>query len=751
MASSSRDDRTPLLSSDQPGFYGTFETNPSGNARRRNTIVTDTEPPLLSWKRFRDSFVINKSSAYIVSSAIVAMFVLGSVLIILVLGLGRLFGLLDPGSAGRLHGEPAHAFETLPSARSVRSHLRHITEKQHLAGKGRELAEWMAMKFESYELSTETKVYYPYLNYPAEHRVAISEPPELAFEAQIREDIVPEDPTSWRPDEVPAFHGYSASGEVTARLVYVNYGRQEDFKALEQKGISVKGKIVLARYGKIFRGLKVRAAEELGAVGVLIYSDPADDGFGRGKVYPEGPFRPESGIQRGSVQYISIYPGDPLTPGIAATEEAPRLRLEEALSMPKIPSLPLSYGDVYPLLRALAGEGVRVTKLGMDWEGGLNISYWSGPSEAKVQLTNRVTGDILPIYNVIATIPGEEEPDREVILGNHRDAWVFGAVDPGSGSASLLEIARTFGVLLKRGWRPRRTLKLCSWDAEEYGLVGSTEYVEDHAPELHKKAVAYINVDTFEGSFLSARGSPSLQAVFERVAKNISDPSQANRTLYDNWVAELGEPRLAALGSGSDYTPFFQHLGVASLDLGFHQESGVYHSNYDSFHYMEKFGDPGFHQHLALIQLWGKVAVALSDDAVLPFNLTWYGHELSRLAKETQASLKGKAKKRGVDFKPVINASQDVVDASIFAKLKRGAHQPKRVCPDGDADCQGRLRAINDQLAFFERKLVDPKATAPKPSPSFEEALEARNWNDAARIVGTYARMIRQAAHTLSL
>ncbi|KAJ9054161.1 Vacuolar protein sorting-associated protein 70 [Entomophthora muscae] len=706
---------TPLLSS-QSRIYSESPSGSRSDAPLLSFSELNAEEPLLSWNRFRDSFSRQKSTSFIISSAIVALIVLGSVVVILFLGLGRIFGLFGNGP-NRLYSDPLHAFETVPRVYSLEANLQYLTKQQHIAGKSKGLAEWMETKFKSFGLETETKVYYPYLNYPNERKVAIYEPNELAFEAKLREDVIPEDSTSWKQDSTPTFHGLSANGEVKAEIVYANYGTEEDFATLKRHNVSVHGKVVLARYGKVFRGLKVRSAEKRGAVGVLIYSDPADDGFVKGKVYPEGPFRPGSGVQRGTVQFLSIYPGDPLTPGYAATKDAERIKLEDAESLPKIPSLPLSYDDTAPLLRALAGEGVKAKRLGPEWEGGIDIDYWTGPSEAKVHMINRVQGEITPIYNVIATITGEEEPDREVLIGNHRDAWVFGAVDPSSGTAALLEIAHVLGVLKSRGWRPRRTLKLCSWDAEEYGLIGSTEYVEDNEMELSSKTIAYLNVDMFEGGLMRASGSPLLQDVFEKFAKNISDPSTANRTLYDNWAILSKGQRLTPLGSGSDYTPFFQHLGIASLDLSFKKYSGIYHSNYDSFHYMKKFGDPGFAYHLAMTQLWGKIAVELVDSTILPFNTTRYGYELEHYAKQIQASLQAKSSKRKVSFSEVLASAKEVTraanalhsQAEVLEKtLKFNSHKSRKSCPKDNKECREALKSINDRLAFLERGLIDP-------------------------------------------
>ncbi|KAJ9054159.1 Vacuolar protein sorting-associated protein 70 [Entomophthora muscae] len=691
MASNEQHATTPLLSSARRSYSG---ATPS-NSRR-------PEPSLRPRDRIYETFARCEASPF--NIVVYLSFFVG----VSLLGLGAMFLLLGKHEP---FIDPLYALDTLPTAHSLEANLQYLTKQQHIAGRSKGLAEWMEAKFKSFGLETETITYYPYLNYPKERKVAIYEPKELAFMAKLREDIVPEDSSSWEQDATPAFHGLSADGEVKAEIVYVNYGTEKDFGLLASHNITVYGKIVLARYGKVVRGLKVQSAEKRGAVGVLIYSDPADDGFVKGKVYPEGPFRPGSGVQRGSVQLISIYPGDPLTPGYAATKDAERIKLEDAESLPKIPSLPLSYDDAFPLLNALKGNGVEACQVGPDWQGGLNIDYWTGPSEAKVHMINRVQGEITPIYNVIATIPGEEEPDREVIIGNHRDAWVFGAVDPGSGTATLLEMARVLGEVKKQGWRPRRTLKFCSWDAEEYGMIGSTEFVEDNVEYLSSKGVAYINVDMFEGKAVKAAGSPLLQDLFANVARTIADPSHANQSLYDNWAAQPRGPHLKPLGSGSDFTPFFQHLGIASLDLSLKKDSGIYHSNYDSFHYMKKFGDPGFAYHLAMTQLWGKIAVELVDSTILPLNATRYGHELERLAKEVQASLQDLPKGHGIDFRDVIVSAKDVTRAATIlhsqAETLANGFKSRKTCSKDSKECFGQLRGINDRLAFFEQHLID--------------------------------------------
>jgi N-acetylated-alpha-linked acidic dipeptidase len=424
-------------------------------------------------------------------------------------------------------------------------------------------------------------------------------------------------------------------------VVYANYGREEDFRRLEEMGIEVAGRIVLVRYGAVFRGLKVKEAQQRGAAGVVIYSDPADDGYMQGDVYPDGPMRPPYSLQRGSVQFLSVAPGDPQTPGWASTEGARRLAQDEIDEMARIPSLPLSYGEAEKVLRALSGERVPD-----DWQGGLPFAYHLGPGPAKLRMAVEMDYAVRPIWNVIATLRGSEEPDRWVVLGNHRDAWTYGAVDPNSGTAAMLETARALGEAVRAGWRPRRTLVLASWDGEEYGLVGSTEWGEQFAGELGVKAVAYVNLDSaVTGTELSLSGIPSLRDLTLGVAGELTDPKRG-RTLLELWLdgqreewADEGpidldrpdrpfRPALEALGSGSDYTVFVDHLGVASLNFTFSGKYGVYHSALDAFYWMQRFGDPEFLYHALAARFYGLVAMRLAGAELVPLRYVAYAEAL---------------------------------------------------------------------------------------------------------------------------
>lgn len=422
----------------------------------------------------------------------------------------------------------------------------------------------------------------------------------------MEEESVPEDPASSHPDAPPTFHGYSADGNVTGSVVYVNYGRLTDFQFLAARGVNFTGTIALMRHGVIARGLKVRTAEEFGCVAALLYSDPMGDGpFNKmtedgtpAKSYPEGPWRSSSSVERGTVHYLSILPGDMLTPGYAATENATRLDPSDTYAMPRIPSLPISWSDALPLFFAMEGLGVKGE---IDWLGGLcEVNYYSGPSVAQVNVVNFNNYEIKPVWNVIGRIEGAVDPHRAIILGTHRDAFGFGAADAASGSAVLMEVARVFGLMLDQGWRPRRTIILASWDAQMYGSIGSTEWVEDHKDWLDDEAVAYINVDqAVTGPHFGAQASPLLNNLLYEVTSELFDP-KTSMPLFDAWKMDretriphdpIGTKGITTkmvdpLGGGSDYMAFFDHLGITSLSMGFHGDYGVSHSNYDSIYWM---------------------------------------------------------------------------------------------------------------------------------------------------------------------
>ncbi|KAJ1724664.1 Vacuolar protein sorting-associated protein 70 [Coemansia erecta] len=673
---------------------------------------------------------------------------------------GCIHGMVSPDklafpSDGRI--DPVQVFLNIPSTERLSEHLQYYSSGAHVAGINRTQATYTRDYFEAQGIDAKIVEYFPWLNYPVSQRVALfnETSSEVLFEASLKEDVLSEDPLTEDPNNLPAFHGYSADGNVTGQLVYANYGSIDDFRALEEAGISVAGKIVLVRYGGVFRGIKVQAAELRGARGVLVYSDPADDGYSRGETYPNGPWRPDSSIQRGSVMRIQVYPGDPLTPGYASTADAPRIDPADAKNINHIPSLPLSYRDAQPLLRALQGHGRNASDIGDTWVGGLTsrgIEYWTGPSELSVNLLNRVEYKETSIQNVIGKIKGSEDSEHAVILGNHRDAWCAGASDPSSGSAALLELARALGELMKLGWRPRRTIILASWDAEEYGLVGSTEWVEEKIDWLRANGIAYINVDTaVSGTSFTAQASPVLKNILYSVTRQVSYP-HSNETVYDVWLRRSQSkndvldmpaiplddsidnqketaPPVGLLGSGSDYTAFMAHAGVSSLSMAFSGAPGAYHSNYDSPKRLTAFIDPDMQLHQAMVRIWGLVAIKLADDPVISLNPVSYAKDLRRYIK----ALEKHVSKQLSSASSIKHADHSVRHAvlkklhhlrSAQRQLMISAHMVERDRDHlraiyGD-DCQMKSRrrhasciklrsSINDRAFSLERHFIDPE------------------------------------------
>ncbi|SDS55889.1 transferrin receptor-like dimerization domain-containing protein [Opitutus sp. GAS368] len=514
-------------------------------------------------------------------------------------------------------------------------------------------AEFTLAKFQEWGWDAHIETFYVLYPTPLTQKLELVAP--TTFTARIHEPEIAGDRTSGKTkDALPPYHAYGADGDVTAELVYVNRGMPDDYKELETHGVSVKGRIVIVRYGGGWRGLKPKLAYEHGAVGCLIYSDPADDGYGAGDVYPKGGYRPADGVQRGSVADMPVYPGDPLTPGIGATKDAKRLPLSEAKTVLKIPVMPISYADAQPMLAALAGSVVPPA-----WRGALPITYHIGPGPAKVHLAITSDWSLKPVYDVIATIKGRELPDQWVIRGNHRDGWVFGAWDPLSGHVAMMAEARSIGALVQSGWKPKRTLVYCSWDGEEPGLLGSTEWAETHADELQKKAVLYLNSDTNSRGFLQVAGSHALQSFVNQVAGSVRDPemnvsvlarlrasllvdgskdgASAPERAIAKQLAAGQEVPIGALGSGSDFTPFLQHLGIGTLSIEFggeDQQAGVYHSIYDSFDHYDRFGDPGYHYGIALAQTVGRVMLRMADADVLPVHETDFSDTVGRYLEE---------------------------------------------------------------------------------------------------------------------
>jgi N-acetylated-alpha-linked acidic dipeptidase len=550
-------------------------------------------------------------------------------------------------------------FRAIPDPANLRQYMQRLSARPHHVGSAydKDNAEWLLSKFKEFGLDAKIESYDVLFPTPKERVLELVEPSH--FTAKLQEPTVAGDSTSSQHDEqLPSYNAYSIDGDVTAPLVYVNYGAPADYEQLDRLGISVKGAIVIARYGATWRGIKPKVAAEHGAVGCIIYSDPRDDGFYQGSVYPAGPFRPSDGVQRGSVMDMPVYPGDPLTPGIGATKDAKRLKLSEVTTFTKIPTLPISYGDAQPLLAAITGHVAPER-----WRGALPITYFIGPGPAKVHLKVSFNWDMKTINDVIARIPGSTYPDEWIIRGNHHDAWVNGAEDPISGASALLEEARGLGTLLRQGWKPKRTIIYCLWDGEEEGLLGSTEWAEDHAEELRKKAAVYINSDGNGRGFLGVGGSHTLEKFINGVARDVKDP-ETNLSVWKRLqLRALGDQpdsaagatretpasdrqelrqradlRISALGSGSDYTAFLDHLGIASLNLGYGGEDngGVYHSVYDDFNWYTHFADTDFSYGRALAETAGLAVLRLADAEILPFDFADFTDTVQRYVDEIQ-------------------------------------------------------------------------------------------------------------------
>jgi N-acetylated-alpha-linked acidic dipeptidase len=666
------------------------------------------------------------------------------------------------------------AFLDTPTPDRARRWLAQLTEEPHVAGTPQEkkVADYVLARFKEFGLEAEMVRYDVFLNHPKSVSLKLTAPIET--DLALREEPYDVDKDSSSVAMFPAFHGYGASGRAEAQVVYVNYGSPADFERLRGMGISVDGKVALVRYGGAFRGLKVKESQDRGAIGVLIYSDPADDGYMRGDVYPDGPMRPPSAIQRGSVLFLSHMPGDPSTPGMPSIAGAKRITREQMTNVPKIPSLPISYVEAEKILRRLGGPRVPD-----DWQGGLPFSYHVGPGGAKVAMSVEMDEGLKPIYNVIATIRGSSEPEKRVILGNHRDAWTHGAVDPNSGTAAMLETARGLAAAIKSGWTPKRTILLASWDAEEYGLVGSTEWAEANAADLQKNAIAYLNCDVaVTGGNLGMGGVPSLLALAQQVASEVADPKRggsvgaawesreraawAQATPVDLEGSEpIFRPRLQPLGSGSDYTVFLDHLGVPSFDFGFSGPYGVYHAVYDNFRWMEKYGDPEFLYHAAAARLWGLMAMRLAGADVVPLRFGTYAASLQedlnvmrrdaiRRARTVVDPSSGQKAPIRPDFTELLAALRDLAAAGEAADRAADA-----AAQGGDAAAKQRVsealvqveRAFLNQAGlpqrpWFRHMLIAPGLTtgyAPWPFPALQQAIEER---DAAMFSAEAKRVV---------
>jgi N-acetylated-alpha-linked acidic dipeptidase len=708
----------------------------------------------------------------------------------------------------------------MPDRTLIRSYVERLAARPHHVGSpyGKANAEWMRDQFRSWGWEAELAEYHVLFPTPKERLVELVAP--TRFVARLEEPAIPSDPTtSQKSEQLPSYNAYSADGDVTGPLVYVNYGVPADYEELERRGIDVRGAIVIARYGGSWRGIKPKVAAEHGAIGCIIYSDPRDDGYYNGDVYPIGPWRPKDGVQRGSVLDMPIAPGDPLTIGTGATRDAARIDRANAATLMKIPVLPISYGDAQPLLAALGGPVAPEA-----WRGALPITYKLGPGPARVHVKLSFNWNLAPVYDVIARLQGSEFPDQWIVRGNHHDGWVNGAEDPIAGMAPELEEARALGALVKQGWRPRRTIVYAAWDAEEPALLGSTEWAEHHEDELRRKAAVYINTDGNGRGYLGVGGSHSLERFANEVAKDIEDPEskvsvwkrqQARFVRTGGPTArrearERGDLRIEALGSGSDFTPFLQHLGIASLNLGYggSDGGGIYHSIYDDFAWYTRFSDTSFVYGRALAQTVGTMVMRLANADVLPYEFgnlaeTARGYVAEVKALRDDMAQRIAEKNRQIDDRvfevtqdpkvkealptkdplpPVLNFAplDNAVDSLTRAAAKYEAALGKALgsglsTSDGnDGSGAGRLdpaalKVLNDQLIQAERMLTSPDGLPKRPwyrhlvyapglytgygvktLPGAREAIELKQWSDAEREIGRIAAAFnRTASHVL--
>ncbi len=706
-----------------------------------------------------------------------------------------------PPRPGREWGD---RFVAIPSPDNMREAMRRLSARPHHVGSAydRDNAEWILARFREWGWDARIETFDVLFPTPKERLVEMIEP--TRFKLALDEPALAVDPTSGqKTEQLPTYNAYSTDGDVTGPLVYVNYGLPEDYEQLDRLGVSVKGAIVLARYGHSWRGIKPKVAAEHGAVGCLIYSDPRDDGYFEGDVFPGGPMRPKDGVQRGSVMdFPSSNPGDPLTPGVGATKEAKRLPVKEAPSLTRIPVLPISYGDAQPLLASLAG---RLAPEG--WRGALPVTYHVGPGPAKVHLKVAFNWDIKPVHDVVARIPGSEWPDEWIVRGNHHDAWVNGAEDPVSALASLLEEARALGLLLKQGWKPKRTIVYCAWDGEEPMLLGSTEWAEAHAEELGQRAVAYVNTDANGRGYLGMSGSHTLEHLVNDVARDVPDPeakvpvwtrAQA-RALADAASAEerkairgRADIRLGPLGSGSDYTAFIDHLGVATLNLGYGGEDGggIYHSIYDDFYWYTHFSDTDFVYARALAQTVGLVLLRLADADLLPFEFGGFADTMEDYLKDLKKLLERKQEEiaernRQIDDgvfsatndprRPLVAPPKEEVPPHLnfaplenaVAALQRSAsrYTKARAAVEGRPVPPDALARVNAMLIRSERVLLSPEGLPRRPwyrhllyapgvyagydaktMPGAREAIELKRYSEADGQIARIAKALQDEA-----
>jgi N-acetylated-alpha-linked acidic dipeptidase len=603
-------------------------------------------------------------------------------------------------------------FEKIPDPAQAEADLRHLTSQPHVAGTeaSHHVAEWLRDQFESYGFDAEIVSYSAYLPLPRSAQLELTAPEKISLatpEPPLDQDSNPDDAQLF-----PAVNDYSPSGDVTAPIIYVNYGTPQDYRALDALGISVKGKLVLSRYGRDYRGVKAKLAEDRGAVGIVLYSDPADDGLTSGSVFPQGPWRPLEGVQRGSILYTQIRPGDPL---VTSNPEGKRSTPAEAPSLPHIPAIPISAKDASVILSHLGSERVP-----QGWQGGLALAYHVGPGDAKLHLKVSMAYAQRPIYNVVAKLHGTSD-DEWVILGNHHDAWVYGAADPGSGTVAMLEMARSLGELVHSGWAPRRTIVICEWDAEEPGLIGSTDWVEANRAELQAKAVAYINTDVgVTGPTFSGAAVPSLKQFLRDATKDVPDP-QSGKSVYSAWTESAGlasdellvsspgnsgqrRPAISALGAGSDFSPFLDYAGIPSVDVSFTGDYGVYHSRYDDFYWMQHFGDPDFSYEPALARVLGLLTLRFDEADIVPFDYAAYASEIAQANDELSSRAAAQPGASAI-LKPVSDAAGAFSEAATQAQDALSTFS-------GDS---AKASAINRDLIDVEQAFLAPQGLSGRP------------------------------------
>ncbi|KAF1940486.1 N-acetylated-alpha-linked acidic dipeptidase 2 [Clathrospora elynae] len=642
----------------------------------------------------------------------------------------------------------------------------YYTHKRNVAGESNAVPKWTAERWAEQGFRTRLDSYHVYLNYPVHRSLELRYGNGSGYHPTLEEQVLDVDETTGDPDRVPAFHGYSFSGNASAEYVYVGRGQRDDFKRIQALGVRLKGKIAFAKYGGPFRGLKVKNAQEYGMIGAVIFTDPGDDKNMTAKnylTYPDGPARNPTGIQKGSVQFLSTYPGDPTTPGYPSKEGSPRM---DKKTVPQIPSLPISWIEAQPLLMALNDHGVDAKTVDRpNWVGAIDgVKYSTGPSPATLTLSNIMEDKIDRIHNAMGIINGTNE-DEVVIVGNHHDAWMIGgAADPHSGSAILIELAKAFGTLLKTGWKPKRTIVLASWDAEEYGLVGSTEWVEEYVPWLRDSAVAYLNIDVgVAGSIPDFSATPDLHALTTSIARKVIWPNGKDRTVYDIWEEKAGE--IGALGAQSDYTAFVHHAGIAAIDMGTTRAPNdpIYHthSNFDSFHWMTKFADPGFVMHKAIGQYLTLMLYHLVDDESLPLEPRNYGTEMDAWLKELQQVVSSANATAVLEFKALedavatfeaaaqnFNTLREIAVSSNNSTLLKGLNHKTRDFGRGFVS-QGGLPGRE----FYQHLIFAPgidTGYAPVTFPGITEAVAAGNLTLAREFVSRTAKAVLAAADILN-